>query len=308
VNISYFIFNSLEKSTIMDLQITGLQFGIGTLCLAVVVIGIIVAVRQYLGLRQNVSTTSPRKRSEVNVLKSTSAFWRVGLICAVAFSILAFSWTTFEPQLDFSSYSLELEDEIENVPITTSLPKPPPPPPPPPIIEAVEEEIEEPPIFTDQSVTDELKNEAPKATPKKPKPIINKPLPPKPKVKEEIDGIMLFVEEMPMFPGCDGLGNYEERKSCSDKKMLEFIYNNVKYPSLARENGVEGTVVISFVIEKNGTISNIKILREVGAGCSEAATSVVEKMQSLPQKWIAGKQGNEKVRVQFNLPIKFKLN
>lgn len=292
----------------MDLQITGLQFGIGTLCLAVVVIGIIVAVRQYLGLRQNVSTTSPRKRSEVNILKSTGAFWRVGLICAVAFSILAFSWTTFEPQFDISSYSLELEDEIENVPITTDLPKPPPPPPPPPVIEAVEEEIEEPPVFTDQSVTDELKNEAPKAAPTKPTP--PKRNPPRIQKPKEIieDKIMLFVEEMPMFPGCDGLSNYEERKNCSDKKMLAFIYKNVKYPSLARENGVEGTVVISFVIEKNGAISNIKTLREVGGGCSEAAKSVVEKMQSLPQKWIAGKQGNEKVRVQFNLPIKFKLN
>lgn len=292
----------------MDLQITGLQFGIGTLCLAVVVIGIILAVRQYLGLRQNVSTTSPRKRSEVNVLKSTNAFWRVGLICAVAFSILAFSWTTFEPQFDFSNYTLDLEEEIENVPITTSLPKPPPPPPPPPVIEAVEEEIEEPPIFTDQSVTDELKNEAPKAEPTKPKPIVNKPLPPKPEVKEDIEEILLFVEEMPMFPGCDDLSNYDERKSCSDKKMLEFIYKNVKYPSLARDNGVEGTVVISFVIEKDGSISNIKTLRDVGAGCSEAAKSVIEKMQNLPQKWTAGRQGNQKVRVQFNLPIKFKLN
>ncbi len=308
MNISYFMFDSLKKSTIMDLQITGLQFGIGTLCLAVVVIGIIVAVRQYLGLRQNEFTTSPRKRSETNVLKSTGAFWRVGLICAVAFSILAFSWTTFEPQFDFSDYTLEFDEEIENVPITDFDKPLPPPPPPPPIIEAVEEEIEEPPVFTDQSVTDELKNEAPKAEPKKPKPV-KKPLPPKVKVKKEvIEDILIFVEEMPMFPGCDGLSNYQERKQCSDKKMLEFIYKNVKYPSLARENGVEGTVVISFVIEKDGSISNIKTLRDVGAGCSEAAQSVVEKMQNLPQKWVAGRQGNEKVRVQFNLPIKFKLN
>ena len=296
----------------MDLQITGLQFGIGTLCLAITVIGIILGVRQIIpiiiGKHKNESIVSPRKRSEVNILKSTSSFWRVGLICAIAFSILAFSWTTFEPQFDGSGYTLDLEDEIENVPITTNLPKPPPPPPPPPIIEVVEEEIEEPPVFTDQSVTDELKNETPKAKPKKPTP--RKRNPPKIQKPKEVvnDKIMIFVEEMPMFPGCDGLNSYDERKQCSDKKMLEFIYKNVKYPSLARENGVEGTVVISFVIEKNGSISNIKTLRDVGAGCSEAAKNVIEKMQNLPQKWIAGKQGNEKVRVQFNLPIKFKLN
>ena len=99
----------------MDLQITGLQFGIGTLCLAITVIGIILGVRQIIpiiiGKHKNESIVSPRKRSEVNILKSTSSFWRVGLICAIAFSILAFSWTTFEPQFDGSGYTLDLEDD-----------------------------------------------------------------------------------------------------------------------------------------------------------------------------------------------------
>ena len=89
--------------------------------------------------------------------------------------------------------------------------------------------------------------------------------------------------------------------------MLEFIYKNIKYPTIARENGVEGVCVIRFVVEKDGTISEPEILRNIGAGCGEEALRVVKKMNTLPQKWTPGKQRNSPVKVRFNLPVRFKL-
>lgn len=111
------------------------------------------------------------------------------------------------------------------------------------------------------------------------------------------------VEEMPYFAGCEDLPK-AERKACGDKKMLEFIYQNLRYPAQARENGVEGTVVVSFIVEKNGKITEPKIVREIGSGCGDEVLRVVNLMPA----WVPGKQRGEAVRVQFNLPVRFKLD
>jgi protein TonB len=112
---------------------------------------------------------------------------------------------------------------------------------------------------------------------------------------------------MPLFPGCDQSMAYAERKQCADTKMLEFIYGNIKYPAIARENGVEGMAVVSFVIEKDGTVTDAKIVRDPGAKTGDEALRVVQLMNSKGLKWNPGKQGGRSVRVQFNLPVKFKL-
>jgi protein TonB len=83
--------------------------------------------------------------------------------------------------------------------------------------------------------------------------------------------------------------------------MMKFIAENVKYPAMAREAGISGNVFVSFVVNRNGEISNVKILRGIGGGCDEEAIRVVRLMPS----WIPGKQNGKPVPVQFNLPIKF---
>lgn len=85
--------------------------------------------------------------------------------------------------------------------------------------------------------------------------------------------------------------------------MLQFIYSNIKYPAIARENGVEGTVYVKFVVEKDGKITNAEIVRDIGAGCGQEALRVV----GLMPEWEPGKQRGRPVRVQFNLPVKYKL-
>ncbi|MDX1666744.1 MAG: energy transducer TonB, partial [Saprospiraceae bacterium] len=162
-----------------------------------------------------------------------------------------------------------------------------------------EEEVE----FVDQSITEETVVEAPvveEAPPPPPPP----PPPPEPKVEESFK----VVEQMPRFPGCENIsGGDAEKKACADRKMLEFIYSNIKYPAIARENGVEGTVVIQFVVEKDGTIQNANVVRDIGAQCGQEALRVVNLMNEKGLNWTPGKQRGRPVRVQFNLPVKFRL-
>ena len=114
-----------------------------------------------------------------------------------------------------------------------------------------------------------------------------------PEVEEEDiaeEEVFISVEEQPEFPGGTG-------------KLLEYVQKNLKYPMAARESDIQGRVFVGFVVEKDGSISNVKVLRGIGGGCDEEAIRVV---QSLP-KFKPGKQRGNAVRVQYTLPIVFKL-
>lgn len=88
---------------------------------------------------------------------------------------------------------------------------------------------------------------------------------------------------------------------------MDFIYTNIHYPSVARENGVEGNVVVQFVVNTDGSVTDYKVIRDIGGGCGEEAVRVVSLMNTLSEKWIPGKQRGCPVRVMFTLPIRFKL-
>ena len=124
---------------------------------------------------------------------------------------------------------------------------------------------------------------------------------------KEGEEIFKVVEQMPRFPGCENeLIDNKAKEDCAKQKMLQYIYKNLKYPAIARENGVEGMCVIQFVVDKTGGVSNVKIVRDIGADCGIAALSVVEGMNKLPQKWTPGKQGGKNVKVLYTLPVRFK--
>ncbi|NJN77564.1 MAG: TonB family protein [Saprospiraceae bacterium] len=297
----------------MNFSIAGMQFAIGIASIFVLIVGIIFLLKykfSHTKIHHEIANRLSKKYDEVDVFKSSGTFWRIGLITAISLSILAFAWTSYETEIDVSDMSLDIVDFEPLPPNTVQQPTlPPPPPPPSTVIETTEDLTVEAPKFVDQTVTRDVSNavqqpvktERPKPTPTK------RVLPPPKKEVEVIEEVFQIVEEMPRFPGCDITGSYDEKKKCADKKMLEFIYANVKYPSVARENNVEGTAVVSFVIKKDGSISNINVLRDPGAGCGEEAVRIINLMQNLPNKWIPGRQGNENVRVQFNLPIRFRL-
>ena len=112
-----------------------------------------------------------------------------------------------------------------------------------------------------------------------------------------------IVDEMPRFPGCEHETNSDERKKCAEKQMLQHIYSNVVYPAEAKKTGKEGMVVVSFVVEADGQITNLEILRSVGYGTDEEVIRIVENMPN----WTPGIHHGEAVRVKYNLPVRFKL-
>ena len=116
------------------------------------------------------------------------------------------------------------------------------------------------------------------------------------KVEETMDKsfeegqIFTVVEELPEFPG-------------GTSALMHFLQSNLRYPVTAKNAGIQGTVFVSFVVEPDGSISNINVLRGIGGGCDEEAVRVVGMMP----KWEPGRQRGEAVRVQFNLPVRFVL-
>ena len=114
---------------------------------------------------------------------------------------------------------------------------------------------------------------------------------------------LLIVEEMPRFPGCEGESE-DSRIACAQQKMLEFVYSNITYPKEAQKAGTSGLVVASFLVGKNGKISNIQIEKGRGHGLNEQVIAAINKMPN----WIPGRQDGKAVDAIVHLPVKFKLD
>lgn len=110
-------------------------------------------------------------------------------------------------------------------------------------------------------------------------------------VVEDENKVFMVVEQQPEFEG-----GYEA--------MMNFIKKNMKYPASARRMGIDGTVFLTFVVGKDGSINDVRVLKGISADCDKEAIRVVQAMPP----WKAGKQNGKPVLVRFNLPIKFKLN
>ena len=102
--------------------------------------------------------------------------------------------------------------------------------------------------------------------------------------------VYMIVDEMPEFPG-------------GDKELYQFIADNVKYPAEAKEKGIKGRVFVNFIVEPDGSVSDIKVLRGIGGGCDEEAVRIVESMP----KFKPGIQNGEAVRVSYTVPVIFRL-
>ncbi len=303
-----------------DISIAGIPLAIALVVIAVLVLGLIFFFRNRFGSqdpgalaqsaagREKKSPLDGRsKYPEVDAFGLSGTFFNVGLLVALGITILAFSWTQYEKVVDLTGFMEDLEEEIEVEPPRTAEPPPPPPPPPPPVIEEVpEEEIEEETEdFVDHSI-EEKEEIAPPPPPEVVKEVAPPP-PPPPPPEPEVEEIFTVVEEMPRFPGCEGESDKKARKDCSDRALLTFVQGNIKYPPIARENGVEGVTVIKFYVDKDGSVKAPELLKDIGAGCGKEAMRVVNLMNKEGIKWIPGKQRGKPVKVYFNLPVRFKL-
>jgi protein TonB len=213
-----------------------------------------------------------KKNPKVDLEKKRALFLQIALVVTLLLVFAAFEYKTYQKNAyDLGALSLDdLEEEI--IPITKQEVKPPPPPPPPPeIIEIVEDEVEieeELEIEDTESDEDEI--------------IIE---------EEDDDEFFMVVENMPVFPGGD-LG------------LMKYIQKNVRYPAIAKEYNITGKVYVSFIVDKQGKVTNVKIVRGVDKNLDAEAVRVVK---SLP-KYTPGKQRGKAVRVMFTIPINFTLN
>ncbi len=299
----------------MDLSLSAMELIYAILSITGLLIGFICSVKLYsrhYGIQKmnkdQTDLDAKLKLKDSFVFNSTGTYFNVGLLFSISLCISFFSWTSYEKEIYFPEY-IQWEDDMEQIP-PQIFDRPPPPSPPKEIEEVIEEEmIEEEPEFIDESI-DEKDFLTEKPTPvseEKDTPKLDLPPPP---VEQELDvpEIRDFAEQMPRFPGCESMnGSHKEKENCAKEKMLQYIYKNLHYPSVARENDIEGMVVVQFVVSKEGFIKDTKILRDIGAGCGNQASKVVIGMNDLPSRWTPGKQRGRKVDVRYTLPIRFKL-
>lgn len=223
----------------------------------------------------------------------------LALLSSVLFFLLCLSTPIILSWLETVEVSknIDLGEEIvlaEAPPIDESEPPPPPVEPPPPLQESVkftppvvvEHEVEEPPPAqaeleeTNPGVVTQEGNgqvELPSEVTAIEEPVDNTPL--------------LFAEEMAEFPG-------------GPQAMYEFIYSKVKYPAIAREAQLEGTVYITFVVNKEGKVTDVKKAKDIGGGLADAAINAIKQMPS----WKPAKQNRRVVALQYTIPVKFVLS
>lgn len=183
--------------------------------------------------------------------------------------------------------------EMLDIPKEDAPPPPPPPPPPEQLVEKVK--FTAPIVTTDSVETNMVSQDDLSAKGNTEAPAIEENIEveePKAQVIEQAAPKEIFtvVEEQPSYPG-------------GEEARMKFLQDNIKYPEEAKELNIDGRVFVQFVVEIDGSITDVKVIRGIGAGCDEEAVRVVKSMP----KWIPGKQRGTPVRVQFNLPIRFKL-
>ena len=207
----------------------------------------------------------------------------IGLVLILAAMFVAFEWTKRDFVITADSGIQEVAFEEEMVPITEQEePKQAPPPPEAPKVEEVlqiadnDANVEE---TTIQSNEDKGQAVEVKYVPA----VVE---------EEEVEEQQIFqvVEEMPEFPG--GMA-----------ECMKFLAKNIKYPTIAQENGVQGRVIVQFVVNKDGTIVDPVVVRSVDPYLDKEALRVIKAMP----KWKPGKQRGKAVRVKYTVPVTFRL-
>ncbi len=222
-----------------------------------------------------------KKNPKVDLRKKYFLFLNLGLIISLLFTISAFQYKSNgiegtvslgQPKADF--------DSIMNIPNTVQTPPPPPKQmAPPKIVEAPND------LKVDNDVKLNLDINANEETRVAPQKVQQEPL-----KEEKADQIFTIVEDEPSPKG--GMAAF-----------YGFVSKNLKYPSQARRMDIEGKVFVQFVVDKDGTLSNVHVLKGIGAGCDQEAIRVIKDAP----KWNPGKQRGRPVRVRMVIPIVFKL-
>jgi len=224
-----------------------------------------------------------KKTNNANLENKRTLFLEIGLILSLCFMLFAMEYTKQNINTSFILVSRDIQGESEIIPITRQeLQKPTDPPKPKTVI--IDLNIVDNDVKLDDNLDfesfDANQNDAIKIAD-----LIgnNK------QEEEEEEGIFLIVEQMPKFQG-KGL-----------EEFRDYIQSSVKYPSIALENGISGTVYVGFIVNKKGEVSGINIIRGVDPALDE---EVIRALKAAPL-WEPGKQREKPVNVSFSIPVKF---
>ncbi|MDH5599322.1 MAG: energy transducer TonB [Cyclobacteriaceae bacterium] len=218
-----------------------------------------------------------KKSKKANMDRFQAIFLNIGLLVSISIAITAFEWKTLEDIVVVDLGTEYFEEFIDPKIIDI----PPPEPPKPKIMVREFIETEEPEVELPDEIVfnqDDLEGIE----------IIDLPEPP---VEVAEPGPVTFAEKMP-----EPIGGF--------KAFYEYVKKNLKYPRTAKSIGVEGKVFVKFVVDKDGQIIDVEVMKGIGAGCDEEAERVVSEAP----KWNPGKQRGVPVKVIKVLPITFKLN
>jgi periplasmic protein TonB len=223
-----------------------------------------------------------KKSNKANLEDKKVLFFQIGLITVLSLLLIAFEWTSRDVMNNSLGELGDIVMEEEIIPITRQEEvKPPPPPPPqvPEILQIVEDDVN----IDDELVIDDI--EARNST-RIEIPVFN--------YEEETDDseeVFVIVEDMPLFMGKN------------HTSFREWITRNLQYPRTAIEHGLEGTVIISFIIDKDGKVTNVDVIRGVDPLLDNEAARVI----GASPEWTPGRQRGKAQRVRFSFPVKFQI-
>ena len=224
-----------------------------------------------------------KKTPKANLENKRPTWLLVGYVTVLAFMFVAFEWTR-DVRVDTSGRIAEnvFEQDME-IPLTR---QPEVTPPPPPQVTPINDVLT---IIDDDDTAEETNFASSEETGED---VVIKHIPVT--VDEEVvveDDIFVIVEENPQFPDGGTAG------------LLQYLGKNIKYPTIPQENGTQGRVTVQFVVNKDGSIVDVKVIRGVDPYLDKEAVRVISTMP----KWIPGKQRGVPVRCKFTVPVTFKL-
>ncbi len=236
-----------------------------------------------------------KKNPKLEISRNSSIYFAIGLNIMLLFSWQALEYKTYEKDdviIDLLDVEAELEEDIPIVNVNT----PPPPPPPVAVQQSIQivddvEEVEETVIESTETSQEEAIRDVVEVSDIEVE-----------EVEEDVQVAFAIIENVPVFPGCEGLPK-KKMKDCFQQKMQEHVVNNFEYPQEALDLGIQGRVSVMFIIDSKGHITGIR---------SRGPDKILEKeaeriIESLP-KMKPGTQRGKPVKVAYALPIFFKFN
>ncbi|MBR4230265.1 MAG: energy transducer TonB [Bacteroidales bacterium] len=225
-----------------------------------------------------------KKTEKADLEKRRGLYLEIGLVVVLVAALVAFNVKSYDNE-KIEVTQRTAEDEIEEQIIQTQDDTPPPPPPPEPEVVTTEVNVIENDAESDKELNMDVFDKI-----EKQENIEIAPVQVEQEEEEAEDEIFQVVEQDPEYPG-------------GVEALYKFIQQNLKYPQLAKENNITGRVFVQFVVEKDGSVSNVKAARDIGGGCGAEAVRVIKAMP----KWTPGKQRGKAVRAAYTLPVNFVL-